>query len=508
MKKEGRVILVGCGPGDPGLLTINGQEAIRHADVLIYDRLVNKRVLADMKPGSKIIYVGKESSHHTMPQEGINQVMVDMARQGNNVVRLKGGDPFVFGRGGEEAQFLKENGIDFEIIPGVTSAIGAPAYAGIPVTHRDYTSTLSIITGHEKPGKNQTSIPWERIANSGGTLVFLMGMENLSFITERLMAEGCSKDTPVALIRWGTLPQQAVLTGNISDIVERVKEVNFQPPAVIVIGVVVNLREELRWFDNRPLFGMRIVVTRSRAQSSRLIRELETLGAQVLEFPTIALKPIDDPNIKDNLNQLSSYSWLIFTSVNGVNEFLRQVWEKGYDIRDLKGPRICAIGPATAAALAEKGIRVDVVPPEYRAEAVVEALTGRLSSGDKVLIPRAKNAREVLPVRLEKLGARVDELIIYEATTENIIDDEDYQSVKTGEFDMITFTSSSTVKNFVRMLGQEVVDSLKGRIRTACIGPITAASVREAGLDVDIVADEYTIDGLVQALIEEMAVNK
>lgn len=513
MRDTGMVYLVGCGPGDIELMTIKALRLIREADVIIYDRLVNERVLQDASPKAEIIYVGKEASHHTLPQEGINQVMVEKARQGKIVARLKGGDPFVFGRGGEEALFLRENGVAFEVVPGVTSAIAAPAYAGIPVTHRDYTSTLAIITGHEKPDKEHEAIAWDKLATGAGTLVFLMGVENLPHIVNKLVSHGRSPKTPVALVRWGTLPVQEVLIGTLDTIVKQVAEARFSPPAVIVVGEVVRLREGLRWFDNRPLFGKRIVVTRARSQASQMVVELEGLGAEVIEFPTISIKSLFHPGVEQVIGNMTGYKWIIFTSVNGVKEFLNQIYRLGYDIRDLKGPQICAIGPATAAELRGRGIRVAAIPKVFRAEAIIEVLQGKALPGEKVLIPRARGAREVLPETLRAQGIIVDEIEIYEAVPEQGITEREKRLLEEGLLDVITFTSSSTVRNFVNILGPENTrrlqekskghDSLaEARPLIACIGPITAETARQLGFDVHLIAREYTIKGLVEALVE------
>ncbi|MGE5418371.1 MAG: uroporphyrinogen-III C-methyltransferase [Acidobacteriota bacterium] len=502
MGNKGKVYLVGAGPGDPGLATVRARELVEKADVLVYDRLVSERIVRWAPADCEIIYVGKESSRHTVPQDGINQVLVDKALEGKMVVRLKGGDPFVFGRGGEEALVLREQGIDFEIVPGVTSAIAAPAYAGIPVTHRDFTSTLAIITGHEKPDKEDSSIQWDKISTGAGTLVFLMGIENLPNIVENLTKNGRAQDTPVALVRWGTTTRQQVLKGTLATIVDQVKSSGFKPPAVIVVGEVVNLRDDLAWFDNRPLFGKRVVVTRARKQASQLVARLEELGAEVIEFPTIAIKRLDDPVLEHAIKWIHEYSWIIFTSANGVEEFFDRVWELGFDVRDIKGPAVCAIGPATARELEKRGIRVAIVPPEYRAEAVAEALKDKVDSGDKVLIPRARGAREILPETLREWGVEVDEIEIYEAVTEDNIGEEERASLQNSEVDVITFTSSSTVTNFLQVLGSGIVDTLKGKVRIACIGPITADTARQSGFAVDLVAADYTIDGLIDALLE------
>lgn len=502
MNNTGKVYLVGAGPGDPGLLTVRAQELIRKAQVIIYDRLVGKRIIDQANIDAEKIYVGKESNRHTLPQEEINRLLVAKAREGKTVVRLKGGDPFLFGRGGEEAEHLRRNGVEVEIVPGVTSAIAAPAYAGIPVTHRDYNSTLTIITGHERADKLVNSIPWDGVAAGNGTLVFLMGMENLPLIVERLLSGGRSPDTPVALVRWGTLPQQEVLEATLEDVVEKVQTSGFRPPAVIVVGEVVRLRQELAWFDRRPLFGKKIVVTRARDQASRLVSVLEELGAWVLELPTIAINPLPVMNLRTIVSGIDKYSWIVFTSVNGVRVFISQMLEQGFDIRDLKGPRICAIGPATAAEVESRGMRVSAVPEEYRAEAVAEILLQHAGAGDRILLPRARGAREILPRLLRARGVNVDELETYEAVPETTLDEENRELLKEGLVDIITFTSSSTVKNLVTIMGEEMVKSLRGRVRVACIGPVTAQTAREAGFEVDVIAADYTIDGLVQAIIE------
>ena len=502
MSKNGRVYLVGAGPGDPGLLTVKASDLIQKCDVIIYDRLVGSKIIREVPATTEMIYVGKESNRHALPQDDINLLLVEKAKEGKMVVRLKGGDPFLFGRGGEEAEFLKGNGIEFEVVPGVSSAIAAPAYAGIPVTHRDYTSTLNIITGHERPGKLKSSVPWKQVAAGTGTLLFLMGIENLPSIVEKLMENGRRPDTPVALVRWGTLPGQEVLVGTLEDIAEKAKISGFLPPAVIVVGEVVKLRAKLNWFDTKPLFGKTIVVTRARAQASEMVAVLEDLGARVLEFPTISIKPLPVTRLADVIAGINKYAWLTFTSVNGVKEFLTQVYDLGYDIRDLKGPKICAIGPATAAEVKCRGMRVSAVPSEYRAEAVAEILLREALVGEWILLPRARGARKILPELLRSRGIGVDELEIYEAVPASSISGSDRQLLEKGMVDLITFTSSSTVKNLNSMLKKETVAKLSSQAQVACIGPITAQTAREAGFKVDVVAEEFTIDGLVQAILQ------
>lgn len=502
MQKKGLVYLVGAGPGDPGLFTVKGVECLKKAEVVVYDRLVNPKILEYINPGAELIYVGKASSDHTLTQDGINQVLADEAVKGKVVVRLKGGDPVVFGRGGEEALFLHERGISFEIVPGITSAIAVPAYAGIPVTHREMTSTLAVITGHERPDKKESSIQWDKIATGIGTLVFLMGVENLGFIVRNLLAHGRAPTTPCALIRWGTLPKQEVLTGTLENIETKVREAKFAPPAIIVVGEVVELRDQLNWFENKPLFGKSIVVTRSRAQASQLSAMIEALGGEAIEVPTIIIVPNADMSaLHHTFERLESFNWLLFTSVNGVKIFLTELVKSGRDIRDLKGMRIGAIGPATRDALKNMGLVVEFVPEEYRAEGIIQVLEGQINSGDKVLLPRARGARSVLPRMLREWGADVTEVELYEAKTGQI--KPGYRDmIMQGKVDAITFTSSSTVHNFVKIIGEEHIENINRTTKIACIGPITADTAIGRGFTVDVIADEYTIPGLVDALVK------
>lgn len=503
MTTKGFVYLVGAGPGDPGLITVKGLNCIRKADVLVYDRLASPRLLAYARPEAERIYVGKSPDRHAMVQEEINQLLVDKAKEGKVVTRLKGGDPFVFGRGGEEAELLVENHIPFEVVPGITSAISVPAYAGIPVTHRGYTSTLAIITGNEDPSKDDSSIAWDKIATGAGTLVFLMGMGNLPGICARLMEFGRPPETPVALIRWGTRPEQRTITGTLENIHQRATEANFKNPAVIVVGEVVKLRDKLAWFENRPLFGRRVIVTRSREQASVLSSAIEALGGEAWEFPTIQIAPPEDFTPLDKaITDVRSYRWVIFTSVNGVKMFFDRMRENKKDIRDLSDVRLCAIGPRTKEELEMRGLMVDYVPGEYRAEEIVEGLRGKVLPGDRVLLPRADIARKLLPRALEEMGAVVHEVVAYRT----VLGDGDAaairQALADGEVSVVTFTSSSTAQNFVKLLGEEGLPQLMEKVTVASIGPITSRTARELGLRVDIEAKEYTINGLVQAMTD------
>ncbi len=500
---KGIVYLVGAGPGDPGLITVRGLECIKKAEVLVYDRLAGIRLLAHAGRGAELIYVGKSPERHAMKQEEINLLLVQKALEGKVVTRLKGGDPFVFGRGGEEAEALVERGITFEVVPGVTSAVAVPAYAGIPVTHRGVTSSLAIITGNEDPSKDDSDINWPGIANGFGTLVFLMGMGNLPAIAAKLIEHGRSESTPVALIRWGTRPEQCTLVGTLKDIAERAALENFSNPAVIVVGEVVNLRDRLKWFENKPLFGRRILVTRSREQASVLSAAIEGLGGEPLEFPTISVTGPDDYAPMDRaIGRAGDYSWIIFTSVNGVKYFFSRLLFLGRDIRDLQGVRLCAIGPKTREELESYGLQVDYVPGEYRAEEIAEGLKGKVNPGDRVLLPRADIARKVLPEALALMGAVLDEVVAYR-TVEGGGDAELIRTLlREGGINVITFTSSSTVRNFVRLLGTGALPGLLKGVAVACIGPITADTARELNIPVHIESASYTIDGLVEAIVE------
>jgi len=506
--KKGKVYLVGAGPGDPGLLTIKGRECISRADVVIYDFLANPVFLEHARDGAELIYVGKQGGCHTASQEEINTLIVEHARQGRIVVRLKGGDPFIFGRGGEEAEELVDAGVDFEVVPGVTSAIAVPAYAGIPLTHRDHTATVAFITGHEDPKKEKSSIAWDKLATGAGTLVFLMGVGNLRAIADRLVEYGRSPGTPVAVIRRGTCPDQETVLGTLDTIAEVAEEAGIRPPAIIVVGEVAKLREKLEWFERRPLFGRRIVVTRAREQASGFLERLSLLGADCVQFPTIRVVPPESWEPLDSaVRQLSRYDWALFTSVNGVKYFLERLEFLGKDVRAMGGLKIGAIGPRTAEAWTRMGIRPDLVPDEYRAEAVVEALARVGVKGGKILIPRALKAREILPEALREMGAEVDVVPAYRT----IRPDDDLERVKEmfrqKELDAVTFTSSSTVSNFMEMFkgSEEALKEWMSSVAVACIGPVTAKTARGFGLKVDVTPDEYTIDSLTDALVSYFA---
>ncbi|MCL4459958.1 MAG: uroporphyrinogen-III C-methyltransferase [Chloroflexi bacterium] len=497
----GKVYLVGGGPGDPGLITVKGICCLQEADVVIYDHLIDRQLLTEAKPTAELIYVGKAASKHTLPQEEINALLIQKAREGKVVVRLKGGDPFVFGRGGEEAEVLAEAGIAFEVVPGVTSAVAVPAYAGIPLTHREYSSSFAVITGHEDLRKLTSCLAWDKLATGVDTLVVLMGMGNLSFIVGRLLECGRTSQTPVTLIRHGSGPEQEVLEGTLGEIVAKAKERGFSPPVVMVVGEVVRLREKLRWFDNRPLFGQRVLVTRSREQASSLVEMLRELGAKVIEAPTIEIQPISDHSVLDKaITHLEDYDWLVFTSQNSVNLFFSRLQTLGLDSRELKGVKLCAIGPATAKALGRYGLYPDYMPSEYVSERVVAGLAERGISGQRILLPRAEGARDLLLTELTRLGAVVDEVTIYRTVPPAT--DRAYvrKLFREGGIDIVTFTSSSTVRHLAMMLGEDITRLEATTV--ACIGPITAQTATELGIRVDVVAEEHTIPGLVKALVQ------
>jgi uroporphyrinogen III methyltransferase/synthase len=506
--KKGIVFLVGAGPGDPGLLTVKAKACLEKADVVIYDYLANEAFLAHADEKTELIYVGKKGGDHTLSQEEINRLIVDKAKQGLTVVRLKGGDPFIFGRGGEEAEELVKADVPFEIVPGITSAIAVPAYAGIPLTHRDYTSTVAFITGHEDPEKETSSIAWDKLATGVGTLVFLMGVGNLKQIAEGLMKYGRSPDTPVALIHRGTVPEQKTVVGRLQDIAERAQKQGLKPPAIIVVGDIVALREELNWFENKPLFGKRIVVTRAREQASGFLAHLTDLGAVCIEFPTIQVVPPKSWDALDRaVMRLERYQWLLFTSVNGVKYFFERLEHLGLDMRELNGIKVGAIGPKTAEAVYKKGIRPDLVPEEYRAEAVVDAFRKWDVKGINILLPRAAKARQVLPVELVKLGARVDEIPAYETVQPDHDKVRIRGMLEKGEIDMVTFTSSSTVTNFVEMFREERqhLKEWMNKVAVACIGPITARTAEEQGWSISLIPKEYTIEALTNAIVQHFS---
>lgn len=513
----GKVYLVGAGPGDPGLMTVRGRELLGRADVVVYDYLIGDELLALAPPGAELVYVGKRGFSRHVDQDEINALLVRLATDREAgprmIVRLKGGDPFVFGRGGEEALALSAAGVPFEVVPGVTSGIAAPVYAGIPVTHRKLSSSVTLVTGREDPTRDETGVDWAGLASlaaRGGTLCFYMGVRSLPVIVRRLMEEGLDADTPAAAVRWGTTPEQESLVATLSTVARRAREARFAAPAIILVGRTVTLREGLAWYERLPLFGRTIVCTRAAGQANQLGALLGELGARVLSVPTIAFAPPEDYGPLDAaIGQLARYDWVVFTSANGVARFFERLRGRhGGDDRALGHARVAAIGPSTAARLGEEGISPDVVPGSYRAEAVYEAMrafearcgdgTEGGLRGRRVLIPRARVAREALPELLRSAGAEVDVAPAYRTVVPEG-DTAGRLREALGRADGVTFTSSSTVRNLVALLGGEA-PVLLGSLDVFSIGPVTSETLRRAGLPPSAEAQTYTVPGLVEAI--------
>ncbi|MFN4132451.1 MAG: uroporphyrinogen-III C-methyltransferase, partial [Caldimicrobium sp.] len=476
-----------------------GKGLLEKADTVIYDYLANPELLKFCPQDCELIYVGKKGGAHTLPQEEINKLLVKKAKEGKRVVRLKGGDPFLFGRGGEEIEELIKEGIPFEVVPGITSAIAVPAYAGIPVTHRNFTSTLAIVTGHEAEDKEESKVNFSALAKIG-TLVFLMGVKNLPHIVENLIKEGKNPSTPCAVIQWGTTPKQKTAVGTLEDITEEVKKAGITAPAIIIVGEVVKLRDSFNWFEKKPLFGKKVLVTRTREQASKLSKALLDLGAEVIEIPTIEVKPLFTEEIFDHIRKIPSYDWLIFTSENGIKYFFEALSILKLDLRILGGVKIAVIGPATENALLLKGLYADLKPEKnYTQEGLIEAFSAVEIKDKKILIIRAKKAREILPKALQERGAEVKILPIYET----IKPEDSLKKLKEviPNLDLITFTSSSTVENFFELL-QEGFLTPSPKTLFASIGPITSETLKNFGYTPHIEAKEYTIQGLVNSILE------
>lgn len=501
-KAQGKVYLVGAGPGDYRLITLRGKELLERCDVVVYDHLADDHLLAFVPDRAERIYVGKEASHHTLKQDDINALLAEKAGRGRQVVRLKGGDPFVFGRGGEEAAYLAACGIPFEVVPGITSAIAVPAYAGIPVTHRGLASSFAVITGHEDPAKETSHIYWDKLATGTDTLVFLMGVHNLAAITSRLIAHGRPGDTPAALIRWGTKPEQKTWITTLDQAAAAAVRFQIKPPAIFIVGSVVALHHTLSWFENKPLFGQPIIVTRTRSQASKLTVRLEEAGACCQEIPTIRLEEPDDryASLDEAINRIQQYDWIIFTSTNGVDAFFQRLYRAGKDARSLSCSHLACIGSATADRLHDFGLNADIVPAKYQAESLLEELSFMMTPDTKVLIPRAQEAREVLPDGLRHCGAAVQVVSAYKTVPAMENKERLIQFLQETTKPIITFTSSSTVKHLVALLDGRT-DLLRQAI-LACIGPITAATCREYGLEAAIVSEVYTITALAESIKE------
>jgi uroporphyrinogen III methyltransferase/synthase len=491
----GKVWLVGAGPGDPGLLTLKGARALAACDVLVYDYLAAPAIVNLAPPDCEKIYVGKKAGAHTLTQDEITELIVTLGAAGRKVVRLKGGDVFVFARGGEEAQALRAAGVPFEIVPGITSAIAAPAYAGIPITHRDHNTSFSISTGHENPLKGTSTLDFAKLANPKQTIVFLMAMGNLAAIMDELRKNGIPGDKPVAIVREGTKPTQETLVATLDTIVAEVERTKFTAPAIVVVGEVVNEREAIRWFDNGPLFGKRVLVTRPAVQADDFSARLWELGAEPIVAPTIAIGPPDDSEPANAaVERLREFAWVVFTSRNGVDAFFDRLSERGRDARAFGDAKVAALGPKTAAALTARGLRVDFVPATFINEAVAGGLLERTQPGDRVLLFRAQEARDVVPDALRAAGRSVTDVAAYKT---RLVDDPEL-AAKAATADIITFTSSSTVSGFLANVPNAA--ALCAEKLVACIGPVTAATARAAGIRVDVSADEFTVDGLLHAL--------
>ncbi|HEX8236731.1 MAG TPA: uroporphyrinogen-III C-methyltransferase [Abditibacteriaceae bacterium] len=496
---SGMVYLVGAGPGDAGLITVRGLQIVQRADVVVYDRLIASELLDYCRADAEKIYVGKEAARHAMTQDEINALLVARGQSGKVVCRLKGGDPFVFGRGGEEALFCRAHGVPFEIVPGVTSSIAAPAYAGIPVTQREVASSFAVVTGHTK----DEEAPPEKLPVAD-TLVFLMGVRALGRIVAQLRARGDAPSTPVALVRWGTTTQQQVVSGTLETIEDDVARAGLKPPALIVVGEVVRLRAQLGWFDDpqtRPLWGKTILVTRAREQASSLVEQLHNLGARVVQCPTIRIQSLDEYSQLDAaLDELPSFGWIVFTSANGVEHFWQRLRARSLDARALANAKIAAIGPATAQALQERGILADYVPPSSISEQVADGLLQMGVTGQRVLIARALEGRDVLQTKLRENGAEVVVAPCYRTVADDSNVAAARDMLQAGEVDWVTFTSSSTVKNFVQAIGADFVASTREQFRVACIGPVTEQTARDYALAPDVVAQDATVESLVASM--------
>ena len=501
--QHGAVYLVGAGPGDPGLITVKGLRLLESADVVVCDRLVDERLVSQARGGAEVVRVGKRPGREGITQDAINAILIEKAKEGKSVVRLKGGDPFIFGRGGEEAEALAQAGVPFEVVPGVTSAIAAPAYAGIPLTQRGYASSVTIATGSEAPDKPGSDVAWDKVAPAGGTLVVLMGFDSLGPIVAALRNGGRAPETPVALVHWGTEPYQRTVVGTLADIDRQAKAAGIAPPVVVVVGEVVRLRDKLRWFDNRPLSGKRVLVTRTRAQAGTLSELLTAAGAHAIEVPTIEVRPLEDYRELDGtLAAMADYDWVVFASTNAVEAVWDRMVELGKDARAFHGTSVAAVGPRTDAALRERGIVPDFVPERFVSEEIVDGLGRMGMTGKTVLLPRSDIGREALPAGLARLGADVIQVAAYR----NVAPDglaERLDRVLDDGVDVATFTSSSTVRNLTAMLKGGAARLENTMI--ACIGPITAAAARDVGLTVGIEASEYTIEGLVAAVADYYA---
>ncbi len=505
-QSNGKVYLVGAGPGDPGLITLRGKYLLERAEVVVYDYLANPKLLSYVPKTATLIYAGKKGGGlHAFTQDGINKLLVEHAKLGKFVVRLKGGDPFIFGRGAEEIEELASEGIEFEVVPGVTSATAAATYAGIPITHRDYTASVAFVTGHEDPTKKFSNISWEKLATGVGTIVIYMGIKTLPSITQKLITFGRSPDTPVAVVRWASTPQQRSVVGTLATICDVVQQADIKPPALVIVGEVVKLRQTIDWFEKRPLFGKRMVVTRTREQASDLVAKLEEYGAECFEYSTIHIEPVDDYSLLDQaIARIGEYQWLLFTSLNAVTYFFGRLALLGHDSRSLVGPKIAVVGKATAEELMKYGVKADLIPEKFTGEGLAEALLQTQVGGNRILLPRALRASEILPETLSDAGATVTIAPTYRNIPPQGRKDELRDQLQDGLIDLVTFTSSSTVTNFLTMIdagSTEELHQLLDKVKIAAIGPVTAETIRKHGLHVDIQPQRYTINDMVQAIV-------
>lgn len=503
MKPKGMVYLVGAGPGDSGLLTLRGAELLGAADVVVYDALVNTELLGLARAGAEIIYGGKRAGGHTVAQEELNQLLISKAREGKIVVRLKGGDPYVFGRGGEEAEQLADAGLEFEVVPGVSSFVAVPNYAGIPLTHREFCSKITLITGHEDPAKEASSIDWPQVAKTPGTKVVMMGTDRIGQIAETLIKNGMDGTTPVAMVRWGTTGRQRSIEGTLATIGEVAKREGIRPPTVAVIGDVVKLRRKLNWFERRPLLGQRIVVTRARNQAGGLSKKLREQGAEVLEIPTIRIEPpTRKQDVVDAMLELNSYDWLVFTSPNGVTTFFDYFFRRFHDLRDLGGARIAAVGPATANKLKELHLQVDLMPDEALAVSIAEAFTEYETIENlKICLLRAEVANRDLPDALESLGAIVDDIACYKTVAETEAGAPAAASLQEEGADWVLFSSGSTVQHFHARFDLPGLLKRFPEMKTVSIGPETTKMLEALGVKPSLEAEEHSAEGIVSELI-------
>jgi uroporphyrinogen III methyltransferase / synthase len=497
--RAGIAYLVGAGPGDPGLMTARSLTLIATADAIYYDRLIPPGALDGAREDAELVYVGKAPGVPSVPQEEIGERLIEAARAGKSVVRLKGGDPLVFGRGGEEGEALRAAGIEFELVPGITAGVAASAYAGIPVTHRDDASAVAFVTGHEDPEKEESALDWEALARFPGTLVFYMGVKRLGDNAAALIAAGRDGDEPAAAIERGTMEGQRTVVATLGTLAAAVERELVKAPALIVVGPVVGRRESLAWLERRPLYGRRVIVTRARAQASGLAKMLRNLGAEVVELPAIRIEPtIESDEVRSAVERIGDYLLIVLTSPNGVRLLFEAMRNAGLDTRAVAGATVAAIGPGTARALAKCGISADIVPERFVAESLVESLAAIQVEGKRVLVARAAEARDVIPEHLEGRGAEVDVVALYE-TVREAPRAEAIEAAQSADY--VTFTSSSTVHNLTEALG----DSFPKDVRVISIGPVTSEAAREAGLEVHIEADPHDIDGLINALLEDAA---